>query len=523
MRQALHIFKKDVRHYWREGAAAIALMAAFTWNESIDLAGSTSVAYGTSWGWFGNRFLPGMLEALLPLSWALVIVRVIQGESLVGDRQFWTTRPYEWKSLLSAKVLFILVFVNLPWSIGAMVLLCKAGFPPTHYLVPLLWMQLMMTFFPLLMIAALATVTSNLWHFLLGVLVLALYLIGMVSLSQQIPSSSFSSSFVDSAQSVLLLCTCVAVILWQYVRRDTKVSRWVIASFCILLFLILVGTPYESVVAHQYPPIKNNEQGPVQLGLIRPHVGASADVSENSSDAQKEVSIVIPLSVSGIQRDSIVVMSGMMVHIETPDGEHWKSGWRSPGTYLFPGQTTTQIEFSLKRDLFERVKSLPVRITLSLAYTAYHDRNQRPFIVPQGEFALPDVGLCSTGGGFLRQVRCRVAFRTPYSFLVTADLSNTTCPTLRGESLAQTGALGRDWHQDSDSGPAEFGMNPVGFVNLSLRNYEFDSSVNNGICPGTPLVLSNPEFVRRIGSKMELEGLRLVDYAVKSLNFSEWR
>ena len=33
MKQAFHIFRKDVRHYWLEIAASLALMAAFGWFE----------------------------------------------------------------------------------------------------------------------------------------------------------------------------------------------------------------------------------------------------------------------------------------------------------------------------------------------------------------------------------------------------------------------------------------------------------------------------------------------------------
>src|SRR5690349_14532799 len=100
MKQVWHIFSKDVVRHWREGAAAIALLAAFVRDEM----------YGwTHYGWasgaatmFSVRFLAGSSAALLPIVWAFVIVRVIQGESLVGDRQFWITRPYEWQKLLAA-------------------------------------------------------------------------------------------------------------------------------------------------------------------------------------------------------------------------------------------------------------------------------------------------------------------------------------------------------------------------------------------------------------------------------------
>jgi hypothetical protein len=33
-----------------------------------------------------------------------------------------------------------------------------------------------------------------------------------------------------------------------------------------------------------------------------------------------------------------------------------------------------------------------------------------------------------------------------------------------------------------------------------------------GICSGTPLLISNPEFVRRIGTDLEINSLRLADY-----------
>ena len=115
MKQMLHIFRKDVRHLWREIAASLALLVAFAW---LDIR-SWSQPYGEGMATgvsalLGAEMLPGLVNLLLPLSWIFLIVRVIQGESLVGDRQFWVTRPYDWKQLLAAKTLFVLTFVNFP-------------------------------------------------------------------------------------------------------------------------------------------------------------------------------------------------------------------------------------------------------------------------------------------------------------------------------------------------------------------------------------------------------------------------
>ncbi len=520
MKQVLHIFQKDVRHYWREGTVAVALMAAFAWNDMRSWAGEGSVGYSGIGGLLSDRFLLGLVEVLLPIAWAFVIVRVIQGESLVGDRQFWITRPYEWKNLLAAKVLFVLVFVNFPLLIADIFLLAKAGFPPTRYLAGLLWMQVLMTLFPILLIAVLATVTANILQVGLAVLVIALYLIGMISLSEQIPSSSFSSSIADSAQTVLLIGTSVAVVLLQYARRETGKSRWLIIGFAAVLLLILVATPYQAVVAHQYPMLGDGQQPPVQLALLPAEKPADTDIANQ----EKEVQIQIPLSVSSISEESIVVLSGVMVRIESPDGVSWNSGWRSSGTSLYPEQTETHIDFSLKKNFFERVKSLHVKTVISLAFTVFDDQNRRRFVTPDGEFVMPDVGLCSTEAGYTRGIQCRAALRTPSSLLITSDLSETTCPAREGESRAKPGEVARDWHQNSYSGPAEFGISPLKSVSFYLRTSSNSKARTiDGICPGTPLVLSKPEPVRRARTQLEFNGLQLADYRLKSISFGLWK
>lgn len=84
------IFRKDARHHWPEILVSLAILVAFAWVEI------------RSWGHFDPtldltfvfaRFLPGLVNVLVPLSWIFLIVRVVQGETLVGDRQFWVTRP----------------------------------------------------------------------------------------------------------------------------------------------------------------------------------------------------------------------------------------------------------------------------------------------------------------------------------------------------------------------------------------------------------------------------------------------
>lgn len=521
MKQIWNIFKKDVRHYWREIVVSIALLAAFARYDVRSWAndGVTGYAYDAGSFFFDSRFLSGLVDVLLPISWAFVIVRVIQGESLVGDRQFWVTRPYEWKKLLAAKILFILVFINLPLLSTDVFLLAKAGFSPTHYVVGLLWIQAMIAL-GLLLIAALAAVTASVVQFGLALLVVVLYLIGMGSLSEQIPSSSFSSSIGDAVQTALLIATPLVVILLQYSRRKTAKSRLLIAGFAAVLLLILVATPYQVVVAHQYPRLEARQQPPMRLALLPPEKQNEGNVPAN----EKEVEVVIPFSVSGVEGDSIVTLSGAMVVIEAPGGLHWNSGWQSKGWSLFHEDKSIAIRFTLKKKLFERIKSQPVKAEISLALTVSRDQSRTEFVVPQGEFALPDAGFCDVRGlSYEPDIECRSALRTPSSLLVTYDISQTSCPGMEGQAHAKPGEISRDWHRHSDSGPAEFGISPVKSIRFGTVNNASNARAIAGFCPGTPIVLSHPEMVGRTRIELELTDLHLDDYQDRSMRGSAWR
>ena len=88
MKQILNIFRKDLRRYWRESAVSVALLVAYAWNDVKGWAGEGNVAaYGGIGGLISYQFLSGLVVVLLPVAWSFVIVRVIQGAALVGDRK----------------------------------------------------------------------------------------------------------------------------------------------------------------------------------------------------------------------------------------------------------------------------------------------------------------------------------------------------------------------------------------------------------------------------------------------------
>ena len=128
---------------------------------------------------------------------------------------------------------------------------------------------------------------------------------------------------------------------------------------------------------------------------------------------------------------------------------------------------------------------------------------------------MQDVGFCSAEPSYIRQIHCRAPLRTPSSMLITSDLSANTCPAMEGESRAETRLIARDWLLHSQSGPADLGISPI--ENLDLYVWYRSQSdrarrMVDGICSGTPLVVSNPEFVRQVGTELDLNNLHLSDY-----------
>jgi len=81
MRLALHIFRKDTRRFWWEITVTLGLLVALAYMDAHRIG-----------------FIPGPMEGwlnmLLPSAWAYLVGLVIHDEALVGDRQFWITRPY---------------------------------------------------------------------------------------------------------------------------------------------------------------------------------------------------------------------------------------------------------------------------------------------------------------------------------------------------------------------------------------------------------------------------------------------
>lgn len=397
MRQAFHIFKKDVRYLRNELCLLLALDVIFAWLETNPL---------NAW-W---------VETLLPIAATYLIVRLMHAEPIPGDNQFWITRPYRWDSLAGAKLLFILVFVELPIFVAQLLILIANGFPLAATLPGLLWTQVLLVFGVWLPIAAIAALTSGIAAFLFSLLILLAIVFSAqqtLFLSPHLRQTIQWPDAVEWLRDSILVIAIVVIALWilyvQYKSRRTPLSR----AFAI-------GAAALAMAAYWYVPW--SFAMPIQSWLSkRPSTGASIEIALGPKSKQQffqprwsdQVHVNVPIVVKGIPDGVEVRSDTLAVTFQGSDGRTWKSGltgmtWRPNGS----GLTIFDGPVLMERTFFDAESAQPVTLRASLYLTLFG--NSRAQTIPLKKTPVNAMdGLQCYIGDMFDHFYCRSAFRWP--------------------------------------------------------------------------------------------------------------
>jgi hypothetical protein len=503
MPQALHIFGKDVRRSWPEILIACGALAAYV-NEQPHL-------------WVQRpafsmlQVLASYLGALVPLTWLFLITRVVQAESLVGDRQFWVTRPYRWPQLLASKLLFIFVFLNVPFFIADILLLRLAGFPPWRYIGGLLWMQLLMSAFFFLACLALATVTATLAQMALTIAILVLYLIGMGFLSEAFPHSRWSDHS-ETLLTVIFLGCGVAVVLWQYARRHTWRARGIVAAAVVSMTMVEYALPDNAaaIIARDYPQ-QNWQASPVRLAFD------TTPPKEPKIVPRKERTILVtlPLRVSDATDDVMVSVDGLLLTVAGRDGRRWSSGWHRWGDVIVPEQSQLHLSFPIPATFMGEVQSTPADVQIEFALTTLRQSNPHQLILPPGEFPLAG-GLCFADANRQESIECRFPLHGPQRLAARTESSASTCPPIPEATSPPRATAWTMPRWNNGSSPAEFGISPIEefwlFFFYPQGRVVEPRRLGARVCPGTPITFFEPEPDGRSHTTLQIPGVTLWRY-----------
>lgn len=517
MKHILHIFVKDARHQWLEILISIVVTIALVLTCHSRWS-SGAMVYGASFSVspFGLASeLPDLFVLIVPLSWWLLISPVIHEEKLVGDRQFWITRPYDWKKLLAAKVLFLIAFLYVPLLMAQCVMLVEAGFSPFSSFRGLLYDSVGLTCALVLPLVALATVTRNFARMTLAVLGAAVCLIAIVILASNAPQDRVAIPYASGIFFCIALCVCLCVVILQYARRSAKIS-WILLAVLVALFgaFDMGGAPDNAQMDRNYP----GDQPTVATAQFAYQRNEGTGPSAFVTQKRDRVGILIPVLVSGVPEGTVTIPDFLQVTLQAPSGARWTSVWQSFGANkFFPGENVANAQFTMPRAVYDDFigKSLNVQVTVAL--TQARAGNPQLLTLGQHDFAVPGVGLCTPITGFAERpneiggLGCRSPLRRPELTLVNSAWSRAPCSDKSPdpEDSVQTAAwIGALETEQSEIGLVPVSLSPVNFTNQFVTEANRPGRARH-LCPGTPVTFTEYALARRSRSTFWINDFQL--------------
>jgi hypothetical protein len=391
MRQAIHIFRKDACALWPQILATQAAAAAITWKQVADAADPSHV----------DSFL-----FLLAVSRWYLIVCAVHQEKLAGNRQWWITRPYSWKSLLAAKALLVAVFVHLPSLASDAAILLSQGLSLQSGWRNLLMRQVALALVYLLPGAAMAAVTEGLVSFGLAGLSMFLLVVVVPMMSDRSPVVGWGPlMWLPLTVAVLVLAaTAASALVWQYGRRRTTAGRGLLGVGAVLSMSAMIAPPAAWGIGIQTRLLR----APRDTERIRlQSVGDLSIVKARGADRNRRLQLKV--SFAGIPPGMVVQPDLIDLEIETRDGSHWHAGWRWVySAWAWEGQNA-RVEFAVPRSYLDRVRAHDVTVRLLAALTMLGPERTQTMDPRRGDVAVEGVGLCGVtrapGQGY--SVRCK--------------------------------------------------------------------------------------------------------------------
>jgi hypothetical protein len=388
MHAILVIFKKDVRRLWWQIAITLALLAALGHQDS----------------WRADAIpdsLEGWLNLLVPLAWACLIAQVVHEETLVGDREFWMTRPYRWPSLLAAKALFLVLFIHLPLFTADFAIIAARGLSPAAAIPHLLRKQLLLAGGLTVPAVALAAIVRNLMQFVF-VAVLAPVMVMFCASSIRAPWLSVDE--VRSGSTVLVLgVATVAVVFLQYRWRRSRLARTMAVAGGLLAGVLYAFVPpgYTYVVKAAASPARL----PISLQI------PPEPIHFNRNGGPDAVGVYLSLTASGIPSNSLYRSQSLSVEVQGSNGAHFQTRptavyqpWAKiefgaganliadagPGPYSYSGLSMT-----FSRSAFARIRDSRATVSGSLA-VQFYQLGQAVRVPVGGSRNVPHMGRCSS-------------------------------------------------------------------------------------------------------------------------------
>jgi hypothetical protein len=429
MKQALHIFKKDVRQLRYAIVLVLAATAIFAYNgttvfryrpldyiPTLAMQARPLVAqdFNSGIGFVASSSSDSIMSAVIVFAWCCLIALAIHADAIPGDRQFWLTRPINRKSLWGAKIVFALAFVNVPVFAAQAAIVAAAGVPITANLSGLIGEQVMLTALVILPAMAAASITRTMTQFVL--LFLATLFIGsgaalmILPFAYRMPPYAFgwamgALEWVSSFAAAVVVCAAsFAVLFVQFMRRRTAVARGLAFAGTLATGVLLMPTSW---------------MAPIAATMFASASGSTltAEITRPPSSSQRygtSATADLSIHINGVPAGTLVVCDAAAVSIEGPSGTAWRSG-------TFPLNSTVSdtracnVRAHVDDAFFNARREQPVRVHSTLDVTVFGHEQLTRMRPGEAPVSVPDAGVCRAIRSRFDPVNvgvvCRKAFR----------------------------------------------------------------------------------------------------------------
>ena len=487
--QPIHILRKDAIHLWPETLVSIALLGAYAWAETQTWLPSN--------GEFNPAILAvGFLRFLIPVTWLVLISRLVHDEELVGDRQFWITRPYTWYSLLLSKILYIAVFLCIPFLIMQAWLLHHAGLYPTPLIPPMLKNLLYVLAIFILPLFAIAAVTSTFVRYISSALVGLIYFFIISAVAAHFWGEKLSAPTLGYYIYFTLLALIVAAVLLAYWRRKILIARVLIVGLPLVVLIFAFLAPVNLLTAHRYPQTTAGT-------LSFENAAEFQQPSGRLFTMANKVILNLPVQVqlTGLPDHSSVEVQYIRATIDGPSGYHYTTNWSPAHAELHSQVPFSMLTLSLPEAVYGRIHNQPVALHLQLGTQVFNDGTPYSVDTAETAFPLPGHAACtvSSDDGVLE---CRFAFANRQLKRVEANVTNGNCMTPGALTARGFGFI------TPDATPVYFSPVEINHTQLKIRN------TNVSLCPGARITVT-PSVEGAYGRmSLDIPTITLDSYAV---------
>lgn len=415
MTQALHIFRKDLRHQKVDLAIYIGLLVL------------TGILVPTGWPghWSSNTMLPllrTLLQVAVPVFWLVMIARLVHEEAIVGDRQFWTTRPYRWSSLLGAKLLFLVVCIALPHFVMQWCIALYGGVSPFVRGFPMsVAMHVLIVWIPMFLLACVTpTLVSTFFATLGSVVLWATTLAFLLGSNGPEADAPFARWFL----AVFFAAIFAFLLVLLYRKRSFQLGRILMGSagMFFLLLIFFVSKMSSPSLGTLLLKARYGDGVAPQLHLQYVPGRFSGHTAQNSSWL---LAVPVPIELLGLPNGHRLHNAAMQYRVEA-GGYSYTSPWRP--TALTPEGMT----FRVPASVMDHAGQADAHLTMSLAAEEIApDQPQTTAI--RDRVAVPGGGSCDATNppyehrsGFTSVV-CRFAYSVPYPIEIDATMAQD-CP-----------------------------------------------------------------------------------------------